>query len=62
MPGNMFFIACGRKFKPVSRKGSEGNWQTNPNGIQSFSPALTVRAGRARNGYAGSGIKQFPQL
>jgi len=26
----------------------------NPNGIESFSPALTVRAGPARSGYAGS--------
>jgi hypothetical protein len=26
----------------------------NPNGIESSSPALTVRAGEARSGYAGS--------
>ena len=31
----------------------DGSAFRNPNGIQSSSPALTVRAGQARNGYAG---------
>ena len=30
-----------------------GSFMENPDGISSFSPALVVRAGRARNTYAG---------
>jgi hypothetical protein len=34
--------------------------EKNRNGIQSFSPAFTVRAGQARKGYAGNAIQQPP--
>ena len=44
----------------TTEEGIRARWTTNfriPTGFKSFSPALPIRAGQARNGYAGSSSK-----